>query len=538
MDECNLTPFGPCRPVMPPRSGTSPPWAIGAPGPHYPPLATSLDVDVAVIGAGITGLTGGYLAARAGRSVVVLERDSIAGGETGRTTGFLTAVLDARLVDLVAVHGEGRARAAWDSSAKGVDLIEAAVRQESLDCDFRRVDAYLYGPRARDRELLKREARWANEFGYAAEPVPPGSIPFSCRAALRIPGQARVHPLKYMLGLARAIRAHGGRVHERTNVRRLKLGPASRRRVLVRTDDPKVYLRAGAVLLSNNAPFVDRRRMYARLRPCRTYAMAAPIAHGKVPEGLFWNTLDPYDYARLDVGPRNDRLILGGADHGVGQVGQPERAEAKVEAYWTKSLGRPPSHPVRWSGEILNSEDGLPFIGVNPGSPTREMIATGFGGNGLTLGTLAGWMFCERVLGRATRWDQMYDPNRGAASTARTEIGRRRRLPARQGTRVVRSPEDLAVGEGAWYVQRGRRLSLYRVDSRTYRAIDPRCTHLGCSVEWNPVERSWDCPCHGSRFDVDGRVLDGPAFRPLKVVNLRPRGALAERPRKKDAGPA
>ena len=487
-----------------------------------------------MVGAGITGLTGAYLAARAGKSVAVLERDSISGGETGRTTGFLTAVLDARLVDLVAVHGEKSARAAWESGTRGIELIEAAVRQESIDCEFRRVDAYLYGPRAKDRGLLTREAKWAHEFGYPVERVDPTDIPFPSRAVLRIRGQGRMHPRKYMLGLARAIISHGGRIYEHTNITKLARGRSGRGRVSLWTDDRYIRVSADAVLLSNNAPFVDRRRMYSRLRACRTYAMVAPIAHSRVPEGLFWNTLDPYDYARLDTGSKRDVLILGGADHTVGQVGLPERAQAKVTAYWTRVLGTPPSDAVAWSGEILNSLDGLPFIGSNPRSPTHEMIGTGFGGNGLTLGSVAGWMFCERVLGRTTPWDKIYDPNRRAVPTSGTGLGRAPPRSVPRKTPTVRSPEDLTVGEGAWYVQEGRQLGVYRADARTFRVTDPRCTHLGCLVEWNPVEQSWDCPCHGSRFDVDGRVLDGPASLPLVAVDLTPLkappGAARKRP--------
>jgi nitrite reductase/ring-hydroxylating ferredoxin subunit len=339
-----------------------------------------------------------------------------------------------------------------------------------------------------------------------------------------------------MLGLARGILSNGGQIHEKTNVTKLELHGAGPGRVAVRTDDPAVSVLADHVLLSNSAPFVDRRRIYARLRACRTYAMTALLPCGEVPEGLFWNTLDPYDYARLDAGSKNDRLILGGADHGVGQVGQPERAQAKVARYWTRTLETPPSRPIRWSGEILNSEDGLPFIGSNPRSPTGEMIGTGFGGNGLTLGTVAGWMFCERVLGRTTRWDQVYQPNRRAPSTSGTGLGKVLRPPLPRATPTVRSPENVRVGEGAWYVHRGRRVGLYRAGLRTFQATDPHCTHLGCFVEWNSVERSWDCPCHGSRFDVDGRVLDGPAFRPLKSVELSPRGLPSGRTRKKAAG--
>jgi glycine/D-amino acid oxidase-like deaminating enzyme/nitrite reductase/ring-hydroxylating ferredoxin subunit len=486
-----------------------------------------------VIGAGITGLTAAFFIARSGRSVAVLERDTIAGGETGRTTGFLTEVLDARLVDLAAIHGKRSAQSAWASSRKGMELVASIARELSIDCDYRRLDAYLYGPRASDRVLLRREADLAFEFGRPVEMVEPGTIPFPCKAVLRIPDQARLNPRKYMLALARGIVSHGGAIYENTDVRRLDRNKNSRRGA-VRAGDPGASVTADAVLLASNAPFVDRRPMYSRLRPYRSYVIAGRVPHGRVPEGLFWDTLDPYDYARLDPGPRDDLLILGGADHWVGQPGRPEASEAKVIAYWKKVLGSSPLDPVRWSGQILNSEDGLPFIGRNPRSSTGEGIATGFGGNGLTLGTLAGWMFSEKLQGRPTEWDKLYDPGRKAAPTVGTPLHKDAPAPPRGKTPMVRSLSTLRVGQGAWYPYRGHRVAVYRGFDRSIRATDPTCTHLGCRVEWNRLERSWDCPCHGSRFDVDGKVLDGPAFRPLAVIDLVEQDNAPPRPQQRD----
>jgi glycine/D-amino acid oxidase-like deaminating enzyme/nitrite reductase/ring-hydroxylating ferredoxin subunit len=501
-------------------TGTSPPWVIGVPAPHHAPLVGNIVADVAVIGAGMTGLTAAYHLARSGKSVVVLERGSVAGAETGRTTGFLTAVLDARLVDLIAVHGEERTRAAWQGGTRAIDLVESTIRDASINCDFRHVDAILYGPRLKDRELLKREAYSASEFGYPVESIDPAPLPFPCQAAIRIQGQARLHPRKYMLGLAQAVISRGGRIHERTIVTRLDRKRRKGDRITVRTAVESATVQAESVLLANSAPFVDKRRLYSRVRPCRSYAMAGNIRSGIVPEGLFWNTLDPYDYARLDAGSTDDLLLVGGADHEVGRPGAPEIAEAKVNSYWRTVTGSAPVNPVRWSGEILNSEDGLPFIGPNPGSPTGELIATGFGGNGLTLGTLAGWMFRERILGRPTIWDEIYTPGRRQASTQGTGLAPRTRRPSRAATRAIRSLSKLACGEAGWIRQGGRRIGVYRANNGSLWGTEARCTHLGCLVEWNPVEQSWDCPCHGSRFDASGKVLDGPAVRALKAVEL------------------
>jgi glycine/D-amino acid oxidase-like deaminating enzyme/nitrite reductase/ring-hydroxylating ferredoxin subunit len=501
-------------------AGSTPPWVAGVVAPQYPRLTSDIDVDVAVIGGGITGLTGAYLCARAGKSVVVLERDAIGNAESGRTTGFLTAVLDARLVDLVAVHGPERARAAWESSNRGIELVETIARENSIDCEFRRLDAYVYGPRAKDLELLKREERSAREFGFAVDLVDASHVPFPCRTALRVPAQARLHPRKYLIGLAQAIVRRGGRIFEGTGATHLAEPSKRGDPVLVRTQSRDTTVRAGAVLQANSAPFADRGRMFERVYACRSYAVAARVRPGSIAEGLYWNTLNPYDYARLDPGAPGDLLILGGADHGVGEPGRPEKAQAKVLAYWKRVVGDPPLTPVDWSGQILNSEDGLPFIGPNPGSQSGEVIASGFGGNGLTLGSLSGWMFSERVLGRATEWDEMYDPARKSVSTAGTGLADPPHHASKEKTRTVRSLGQLSSEEGAWYVQRGRRLGVYRDADRRVWATDPHCTHLGCFVEWNRLEKSWDCPCHGSRFDVGGRVLDGPAARPLPVVEL------------------
>jgi len=490
------------------------------PGPGYPALAGHVDVDVAIVGAGITGLTAAYEAVRSGQTVAVLERAAVAGAESARTTGFLTTVLDARLTDLVRIHGPEPVRVSWEGGAKAIDQVEAAVRDASIACDFKRVDAVLYGTRPRDRALLRRDLGVGHDLGFRMEEIDPGIVPFKSSAALRIPGQARLQPRRYLLGLARAIVERGGRIFERTNVTGLVRRGRSDGGARVETSQPGSWVTARSTFLANSAPFVDRRRLFDRVRACRSYAMSARIPSGTLPEGLYWNTLDPYDYARVDAGSTDDLFLLGGADHDVGRPGQPTSSQRTVDSAWDALVDSPPVNPDRWSGEILNSQDGLPFIGPNPGSPTHEWIATGFGGNGLTLGSLAGWMFAERSRGRPTPWEPSFDPGRPVAPTAGTALAPKTLHRAKRTTRTIRSLARLGVGAAAWYHPGVRRLGVFRVDGRSVLAVNARCTHLGCSIEWNPVEQSWDCPCHGSRFDVAGQVLDGPAVRPLRLVPL------------------
>ncbi|HVL88335.1 MAG TPA: FAD-dependent oxidoreductase [Candidatus Thermoplasmatota archaeon] len=530
-------------------SGTTRPlWSDrGAPARERPPLAEDARAQTVVVGAGIAGLTAAYHLAREGRDVLLLEKNRIGLGESGRTTAHITHVVDTLLQDLVATHGQGNAKGAWDAGAFALDAIERIVRTEGIACGFSRVDGYLYGDRARDVERLQKHATLARAFGYEVEELRGAAIPIPAPFALRFPRQGKFDPAAYYEGLADAAQRHGARIHERTEVRSLELPPGDGAARLTTNDGATAT--AERVVLAANWPFTDASTLYTKLYPHRTYVVTARAPAGTIPEALYWEIVrrprQPYFYLRVDPqGDGTDLLTLGGEDHKVGH-GRPERSFAALEAYLRRLAPAAGEIEHRWSGQIVENMDDLPYIGASPRLGERVLLATAFSGNGMTFGTVAGWMLARRAMGHTTDWDGTFRPER--MPVARTPDFVRQNADYPLGlVRVLlagREPEAaeaLPPGEGTVVVAGGRRVAVSRDGDGQLRALDATCSHMRCLVRWNPVERSWDCPCHGSRFAVDGSVLNGPATEPLSRVELPapPVAAVHEPARARGDAPA
>lgn len=482
----------------------------------FPRLEEDVRVDVAVVGGGIVGVTAAYLLAKAGRSVVVLDRGHILEAQTAHSTAHLQIPTDTRLSTLVPRVGLDRAKLAWDGNMEAVRLIESIVEEERISCGFERLDGVLFTPRKLQRRLLKREARLTRAIGHAVEEAPPESVPFPTAAALRYPHQGKVHPRQYLLTLAQKAAARGVQFYEQTEATDVRGGEPA----CVCTASG-VQVTADWVVAATHSPFHTRVRLHARLRPFRSYVVAARVPGGVFPDALYWDTLDPFHYVRVEREGERDLVIIGGEDRHTGDEENTDERYGALLAYLRQAS--PDVEPAyRWSAQDLETEDELPCIGATPGHGSNELVATGFGGTGITWGSLAAWMLTERILGRGTAWDEVFDPTRFARSA---------RVVARQAKKMlsdsahlvggmllpgdVHNVHDLAPGEGGILRQGARKVAVCRTLDGEVCAVRATCTHLGCMVGWNQAEQSWDCPCHGSRFSPKGDVLDGPAKRPL-----------------------
>lgn len=513
-------------------------WQATTPRTDHAPLQRDVRTQVAVVGGGIAGLTAAYFLARAGRQVTLLERYHLAEAETGHTTAHLTHVVDSRLRHLKRIHGDEAAKASWVAGAAAMDLLERIVQEERIPCRWQRVDGILYGDHEADPQLLREEADIARAYGFTAELVEPGDVPFPCKAALRFPGQAKFHPREYALGLTRRLEALGVDIHEGTAVHDVDEHPGGPGRVRLDTSTGATVW-ADTVIAASNVPVVDKVKLYTKLYPYRSYVIGARVPHGDIPDGLWWSTFDPaalydaYHYARVEPGEDEDLVILGGEDHKVGHSTDPEEAWARLERYLSDAL--PDAHPVvehRWSGQIIETLDGLPYIGVNPLSSDHVLVATGFSGNGMTFGTIAGWMLAERAEGRTTPYDAVFEPSRAKlnvgeflsenAATVKNLLTR-----PLKGSDVPRVA-DIAPGQGAVLVRHGEKVAVHRGADGELACVSAICTHLGCVVGWNAAEGSWDCGCHGSRFRTDGGVINGPARQPLAAVDPEALAKLRE----------
>jgi glycine/D-amino acid oxidase-like deaminating enzyme/nitrite reductase/ring-hydroxylating ferredoxin subunit len=492
-------------------------WLATAPWLNAPPLVADEDAEVCVVGAGIAGITTAYMLALQGTSVVVVDDGSVASGETHHTTAHLVNALDDRYYELERLHGAEGARLAAQSHSAAIDAIEEAVARENIDCDFERLDGYLFVPRGESTDVLSRELAASNRAGIQVDLVEEVPLAFyRFGRALRFRNQAQFHPLKYVNGLAAAIKRLGGRIYGHTHADRIIDGP----RPHVETAAGRITARA--VVVATNTPVNDRVAIHTKQAPYRTYVIGARVPSGSIPHLLLWDTADPYHYVRLQRAKdhaAHEFLIVGGEDHKTGQADDFDRRFAALEAWTRERFPMVEEIPLRWSGQIMEPVDSLAFIGRNPGDD-NVYIATGDSGNGMTHGTIAGMLIGDLIHRRENPWAKLYEPSRKTLR-ASSEFARENLNVASQYADYVtpgdvKSVDDIAPGTGA-IVRRGlKQIATYRDDRGTLHEHSAVCTHLGCIVAWNGTEQSWDCPCHGSRFDrLDGHVLNGPANKSL-----------------------
>ncbi|HKY31642.1 MAG TPA: FAD-dependent oxidoreductase [Candidatus Polarisedimenticolia bacterium] len=475
---------------------------------------------VCVVGAGIAGLTTAYMLARKGTLVAVLDDKEVGGGETARTTAHLSNALDDRYAEMERIHGEEMTPLIAASHTAAIDAIERIVRDERIDCDFQRLDGYLIPADAEGMRLIEDELGAAHRAGLIEVEMlrrPPVEW-FDTARCLRFPGQGQIHPLRYLVGLTRALERLGGRVYRGAHVVRLEEAGGA---VKVQTSQGPVVT-AGSAVVATNSPINEILGVHLKQAGYRTYVIGARIPRGMVPAALYWDTLDPYHYVRLQGGKAAhsgyDTLIVGGEDHKTGQADDAETRFARLEGWTRRRFPAAEDVEFQWSGEVMETYDGLAYIGRQE-TESRVFIATGDSGMGMTHGTIAGLMLPDLILGRGHPWAALYEPRRRRMG-ALGEMTKETLNVARQYASLVAPGEVESVGEippgsGA-IVRRGLRLIA------AHRSFDGRlhersaiCAHLGCVVQWNSMERSWDCPCHGSRYDAMGKVLHGPAVSDL-----------------------
>lgn len=480
-----------------------------------PTLDREEKADVIVVGSGIAGMSVAYALAKAGKPVVVVDRGPIGKGMTSRTTAHLTAQCDDGFDQLIGRRGEDIAKLWYQSQAASIDWIETNQKELGIDCDFRRLDGHLFHAPGTDPGIIDREFEATRKVGMPVEREM--GMPFKGQestAALRFPNQGTFHPLKYLAGLAKAIRARGGRFYAETSVKD------------VEEDENGVEVRAGKhvlkgryAVIATNAPINDKYAIHTKQAPYRTYAMAFALSRGALPDALYWDTLEPYHYVRLQpAGDGQDILIVGGADHKSGEADDAGARFLALEAWMRNLLPELGEEVHRWSGQIQDPIDYCGFIGHNPGEK-RTFIATGDSGQGITHGTVAGMLISDLILTGNSRWTAVYDPGRkplkATGSFVSENITAAKNFAEYVAPGELSSWKELKPGDGA-IVRKGlSKVAAYRDDNGKLFLRSAACTHLGCHVHWNSFERCWDCPCHGSQFAPDGTALNGPALSPL-----------------------
>lgn len=493
------------------------------------PLTADVRADVCVIGAGIAGLTTAYLLARDGRSVVVLDDGHPGSGQTAATTAHLSYVIDHRYEEMIRLHGLHGARLAYQSHRAAIERIEAICDLERIDCDFRRISGYLFLGPDDDEKSLGRELGAAQQANVPVErlqrlPVDGMDVGGPC---LHFPAQGQFHPLKYLRGLAAAFERAGGRIFTGTHATTVQGGAHA----FVATESG-ARVKAGAVVVATNVPINDLVAIHTKQAPYHTYVVGARVPPDVITPALYWDTHDPYHYVRLqrvtnrELGGDNDRpvdiVIVGGEDHKAAQASDVEERFGRLEAWTREHVPAATEIEFRWSGQVMETQDGLAFIGRNPLDADNVYVATGDSGMGMTHGTIAGILLSDLIVGRGNPWRDLYDPSRIRTGAATDWVKENLNVAAQYAAWItpgeVQSVEEITPNTGAVIREGAAKVAVFRDEAGELHRRTAVCPHLGCIVGWNAAASTWDCPCHGSRFDKFGKVVNGPANVDLREV--------------------
>ena len=489
-------------------------WNATMEMPECPKLAEDLRVDVCVVGAGIAGLSTAYMLTRAGKSVAVLDDGTLASGESSMTTAHLTCVLDERYYNLEQIHGLEGARLAAESHMTAINRMETIVASEGIDCDFERLNGYLFQSDDVSEDELTRELAAAQRVGIDAALVDNAPKPsLDAGKCLLVPNQAQFHPLKYLAGLARAIQRDGGRLFTMSHAENFESGEPARV-----TANGHV-ITADSVVIATHSPVNNTVAIHTKQTAWLTYVLGARIPRGSVMRALYWDSGFPYHYARIQGGTLSnaggDILIIGGEDHRTGQADDTEERYGRLELWARQRFPFIDEIAYTWSGQIMQSVDGLAFIGRNPMDGKNIYVVTGDSGTGMTYATIAAILLTDLIEDRPNPWESLYDPARKSLRSARAFVGEAARMAAQYADWVkpgdVQSIDEIMPDDGAVLNEGLAPVAVYREPDGTVHKMSAVCVHLGCIVTWNGAERTWDCPCHGSRYDKFGTVINGPA---------------------------
>ncbi|MDQ3533621.1 MAG: FAD-dependent oxidoreductase [Actinomycetota bacterium] len=500
-------------------------WIDSTDSPDHPPLQGDMEVDVAIIGGGIVGLTAAWLLKRAGKTVAVIEMDRLARGVSGYTTAKVTAGHGLIYQQLASKHGEESASQYARANQLGLELIAQRVKESDIECDFERRPNFVYCESADSADAIKQEVEAARRAGLDVSYVSDLDLPYPIAGAIRLEDQAQFHPSKYLLALAADIPGDGSHVFENSRVTELKEGEPCE----AITDGGRVL--ATDVIMATHYPFWDRGLFFPRIHPKRSYALAGPIDASVAPEGMYISIDQPTRSIRTIADGDRRLLLVGGNGHAVGQEYDTDSYYSDLESWARERFGlKDITH--RWSTHDGVTADMLPYAGTARRSSDHVYTATGFGKWGMTNGTIGATVVCDAILGKDNEFASLFDPHRVTVKASVKKIATENAKVAQHwfGDRVIHPQRgafnELQPGEASVARVGVSHVAGYRDDDGKLHAVSAVCTHLGCTVTWNPAEKSWDCPCHGSRFDPDGKVLHGPALRDLghKDVSMSGKG--------------
>jgi glycine/D-amino acid oxidase-like deaminating enzyme/nitrite reductase/ring-hydroxylating ferredoxin subunit len=496
-------------------------WIASTESPEFPRLEGDVSVDVAVVGAGITGITTATLLKRAGKTVALVEAKRILRGATGYTTAKLTAGHNVVYSHLERHFGAEGARLYAAANQTAVETVARMTAEERIDCDLERTENFVYSESEDEVETLRAEADAARRAGLPASFTHETELPFPVAGAVVVDEQAQFHPRKFLLPLARALPGEGSHVFELTRARDVRDGEPC----VVET--PLGSVRAHTVVVTTHLPILDRGFFFAKTHPKRSHVLAARVEPDRAPRGMYISTESPTHSVRSAEDADGRLVLIGGEGHKTGQEPRTDEREERLAAWARERFGFG-EFAYRWATQDFYSVDRVPYVGRLRRGSSRVLVATGFGGWGMSNGVASALILTDLVLGRENPWAALYDAKRLKPVASARDFMKENANVARRwlGDRARAAAADddvagLASGEGRVLRLDGELVGVRRDADGALHAVSAVCTHLGCVVSWNPAEESWDCPCHGSRFAADGTAIQGPA-----VDDLTPRDDL------------
>lgn len=483
------------------------------------PLNEDFRTDVCIIGGGIAGLTTAYLLMKEGKKVCLLESSELLSGQTGRTTAHFVNALDDRFFNLERLHGEDGLKLAINSHSEAIRKVEEIVRREKIDCDLKKISGYLYSLNDENEDVLEKEYEAAHKAGL----IDVQRLAFSpfnnidIGPSLHFPRQMCLHPVKYLSALTRKILEGGGQIFTQSHVTEVHGGENA----FVKTKDNRIVY-CSSIVVATNTPINDTLAIHTKQAPYRTYVLGFKILKGSFPDVLLWDTLDPYHYIRVEHQNDTDILIVGGEDHKTGQEEHPEKCYEKLEAWARKQFPFLEEVAYHWSGQVMEPVDGLAYLGRNPMDDDNIYIITGDSGNGMTHATIGAMLITDLIMGRENPWEKLYSPSRVSFMATKEYLKENLNVAAQYmdwlDPKFKNNLDKLTPDEGIIFRKSGRMLAAYKNEEGDIEYMSAVCPHLAGIVSWNKAEKSWDCPCHGSRFDCHGKVIEGPAISGLKPV--------------------
>ena len=475
--------------------------------------------DVIIVGGGITGITTGLLLQKAGKKCMIAEAQTIGFGTSGGTTAHLNTMMDHPYNELAKNFGEDNARLVATASREAIDLVMKNIKEYNIECDFSEKDGFLFAQEEKQNKELEEIFDASKKTGCQVEYSNTIPVPIDFSKAVNFKRQAQFHPAKYLYALAKAFEDAGGVLVQGCRVTGIKEND------LLEVETDRGNIKAAKLIYATHVP-PGVNLLHFRCAPYRSYAMAIKLKDKNYPDGLAYDMYDPYHYYRTQEVDGQTYLIAGGEDHKTAHEENTEACFTKLESYLKKYFNIE-EIAFKWSSQYFEPTDGLPYIGHLPGNPENVFVATGFGGNGMTYSHVAAKTLTDIIVTGKSEFEKLFDPNRvkpmaGFSSFVKEAADVVARFIGDRFTKEkITELADIAHGEAKVVKYEGESIALYKDEEGNLHAVNPACTHINCMVGWNTAEKTWDCPCHGSRFSVDGVMLTAPARKDLEKIDLR-----------------